>query len=250
VRFTIERELGHNRYFWAGICVTLFLMAQLFQEIAFRFWIATPRDRSEELLTYLNPADKARALAVGGGIVVLLVPYVVLAFRYLRSRPLFSVLGFLSGVAFVGFEVVHRSLDFFVVGGIWAHQLQSAGDSAAGKIVLNKFAVWSEGVHGWYFPLLMAHLLASCAFAAITASEWRRGGWFRLAPTAFLMNAVRLLGRTLSMYGGWAWLNPLNDQLYFPAVFVINAMLASWFFFLARRGDEGDASAGVRRAAV
>jgi len=79
--------MGHNRYFWAGICVVLFLGAQLFQEIALRFWIAAPRTSSEELLTYLNSTDKARALLVMGGIVVLLVPYIVLALRYFSAQP-------------------------------------------------------------------------------------------------------------------------------------------------------------------
>jgi hypothetical protein len=45
------------------------------------------------------------------------------------------------------------------------------------------------------------------------------------------------------MYGGWAWLNPLNDRLYFPAVFVINGLLAAWFFFLAWKGDDKNTSA-------
>jgi len=235
--------MGHNRYFWAGICVVLFLGAQLFQEIALRFWIAAPRTSSEELLTYLNSTDKARALLVMGGIVVLLVPYIVLALRYFSAQPVLSVLGLLFSVSFVGFELAHRSLDFFVVGGMWARQLQSATDGSAREMILNRFAVWNEGVQGLYFPLLMAHLLASCTFFAMTASEWKLGGRFRLASAAFVLNAVRLLGRLLSMYGGWAWLNPLNDRLYFPAVFVINGLLAAWFFFLAWKGDDKNTSA-------
>jgi len=238
VRFSIERGVQHQQYLWAGICVSVFLAAQVFQEIAYRFWIPAARTAPEELLIYLNSFDKARALAVMAGIVVLLVPYAVLALRYFRMRPVLSMMGLLFGAAFVGFEVAHRSLDFFVVGGTWARQLQSVSDPGIRDEILKKFAVWSEGVHGWYFPLLMSHLLASCIFAVLTASEWSQGIWSRLATVAFALNAVRLLGRALSMFGGWKWLDPLNDWLYFPAVFVINAMLAAWFFFLTQQRDE------------
>ena len=58
--------------------------------------------------------------------------------------------------------------------------------------------------------------------------------WYRLATLAFVLNALRLLGRLLSTFAGQAWLSGLNDRFYFPAVLVINAMLALWFVRLAK----------------
>ena len=51
---------------------------------------------------------------------------------------------------------------------------------------------------------------------------------------AFFLNALRLLGRLLSTYGGQTWLAGLNDRFYFPAVALINGMVVVWFFHLAK----------------
>ncbi len=58
--------------------------------------------------------------------------------------------------------------------------------------------------------------------------------WHRLAILAFVLNTLRLLGRLLNTFAGQAWLSGLNDRFYFPAVLVINAVLALWFVRLAK----------------
>jgi hypothetical protein len=220
------------RYILSAVCVFLFLTAQTFQEIASRFWIPAPRAPQDELLVYLLPIDQARSILVMGTIVALIVPFAVIALRYRRRTPLASILGFIFGAAFIGFELSYRSLDFFVIGQRWAHELASASGPQR-ELVLERFARWNEMVRGWYFPLMLSYLLASCAFAVAAWTDRQRGRWYYFAPIAYALNALRLLGRILSWFAGQHWLDGFNDKLYFPIVFVINAMVLIWFLVIA-----------------
>jgi hypothetical protein len=57
-----------------------------------------------------------------------------------------------------------------------------------------------------------------------------------MSPLGF---ALRLLGRLLAMFAWQLWLYPLNNKAYFRGVLIINSMLATLFFLLARHaGDE------------
>lgn len=220
-----------------------FLLTQIFQQFAFRVWLPATTTPEQELLAYSLPIDKARALAVLAGIVLLLVPFAAIALRYRRVRPVASVLGFTFGTGFVGFELLHRSIDFFVVGRHWAAQLQAA-TGAQREVILQRFAEWNQFAQGLYFPLMLSYLLASACFAFATASDRHADKWYWLAPVAYSLNALRLLARMASTYAGQHWLDGFNNELYFPAVFTINTLLAIWFFYTARRG--GNAETFVR----
>ena len=221
------------RYRLSAFCMFFFLLAQSFQEIAYRFWIPVSHSPQDELLIYLLPIDKARAILIMGAIVVLIVPFVVIALRYWTRAPLASVLGVIFGSAFIGFELSHRSVDFFVIGQQWAHDLASASATQR-ELILQRFLRWNEMVRGWYFPLMLSYLLASCAFALATWTDRHRGRWYYLAPIAYILNALRLLGRILGTFAGQRWLDGLNDKLYFPVVFIINTLILIWFIRLAR----------------
>jgi hypothetical protein len=173
-------------------------------------------------------------LLVGGTILLLLVPYVVIALRNFEAAPVVSLLGLIFGAGFVGFEITHRGVEFVLVGTNWARQYARAAE-AQRESILRRLAIWNELTQAWYFPLLLAHLLASCCFLAATWTESGKGVWHALAPAAFALNAVRLFGRLVGMVAGVSWLNTLNGRLYFPSVLVINTLLALWFFYLARQ---------------
>lgn len=223
-----------RRYFAGGVCILGFIAAQAFQELAYRFWIPASHGPRDDLMAYLLPVDRARAILIGSTIVPLIVPFVVIAWRYFKVVPVVSMVGLVFGASFIGFEISHRSIDFFVVGMKWAREFASASGNAERDVILQRFALWNEIMQGWYFPLMLSYLLASCAFAAATWNDRDRGGSYYLAPVAFGMNALRLLGRMLSTYAGQAWLDGLNNNLYFPAVLTINTLLVVWFFRLAR----------------
>ncbi|HEX7159321.1 MAG TPA: hypothetical protein VF214_09920 [Edaphobacter sp.] len=225
-----------RRYFAAALCILAFLIAQTFQELAFLFWIPAANSVQDDLATRLLTIDKIRALLVMGSIGLLIIAYVVIALRYRRVAPIASLLGLIFGAAFVGFEVVARSIDFFVVGRHWAQQFHDAAPGPVSDAVLQRFSLWNEMVQGWYFPQMLSHMLCSSAFAFATLKE--TGSWARLATTAFTLNALRLLGRILSTFAGVTWLSGLNDKFYFPAVFVINSLLVGWLLHLAKTGME------------
>jgi len=233
-----------KKYLAGGICLLLFISAQAFQELAYRFWIPASRGPEDDLKIYLLTVDRARALLVGATILLLIVPFVVIALRYFRAAPLASVLGLIFGTAFIGCEVTYRSLEFFVVGMKWAHKFQNATPEVR-EIILHRFAVWTDVAQGWYFPLLLAYLLASCCFLAATWTERGQGWPFQLAPISFGLSALRLLARLLSMFAGQTWLATFNDQLYFPAVLVVQGLLALWFFHVARFADASPAKSSA-----
>jgi hypothetical protein len=232
-------------YVLGGICIALFIAAQTFQQSAYRFWIPISQGPQDDLLTYLLPIDRARAILIMSTIVMLTVPFVVIALRSFKAAPVASILGLVFGVAFIGFETSHRSLDFFVVGGKWADQFAHAGSSAEREAILQRFALWNEMVQGWYFPLMLSYLLSSCSFAVATWKDKGRGRWYYLAPIAFALNALRLLGRLLSNYAGLKWLDGFNGSLYFPAVVTIDTLLVVWFFFLARQAAAENLTSGA-----
>lgn len=178
--------------------------------------------------------DRVRALLIMASIVSLIVPYIVIALRYRRIAPIAAVLGLVSGAAFIGFELSSRGVDFFVVGQSWARAFQAGGSAADQAAILHRYIVWSDMVRGVYFPLMLSHLLASCAFAYVMLRDPDR--WTRLASLAFVLNALRLLGRIASTFSGQTWLDPLNNSTYYPLVLVINGMLAAWFFHLVTSG--------------
>src|SRR5271157_2251194 len=94
-----------SRHIAAGLCILAFVCAQTFQELAYWLWIPAPHGLKDELQTYLLAVDQARALLVGGTILLLIVPYAVIALRYMKNAPMASLLGLIFGAAFIGFEI-------------------------------------------------------------------------------------------------------------------------------------------------
>jgi hypothetical protein len=188
-----------NRYLLAAFCVFLFLLGQISQQLAYRFWIPSPDDPVSALLAYLQRVDQLRAIILIASILTLLIPYIVAAERFRQVAPLASAVGLIGGIAFVGFEITARSIDLFLVGQQWAHQFQAATAPSAREMILERFQLWNDVEHAWYFPLLLSHLVSSCGFCLAT---WKSEGWSRLGPIAFLLNGLRLIGRMLGMFTG------------------------------------------------
>jgi fatty acid desaturase len=123
-------------------------------------------------------------------------------------------------------------VDFFVVGQSWAHALQSSNSATEKAVILHRYLLWNDIARGIYFPIMLSYLVSSCAFFYATLGDQDR--WAPLARLAFALNALRLVGRIASTFGGQLWLNSLNNSAYFPVVLVINSMIATWLFHLAR----------------
>jgi hypothetical protein len=152
VQVICMNETG-GRYVLADLCVLSFILAQTFQAFAYWFWIPNSHGPQDDLLIYLLRVDQIRALLVMGTILLLIVPYTVIALRYRKVAPIASLLGLIFGAAFIGFEMSARSIDFFVVGQHCAHQLESAAASADREAILRQFSMWNDLMLGWNFPL-------------------------------------------------------------------------------------------------
>jgi hypothetical protein len=220
-------------YLAAAGCLLLFLATQTFQEIVYRFWIPVSHSPQDDLLVYLLPVERTRAILLIVSITALIVPFVVIALRCFRVAPVASTCGLVFGAAFICFELSQRGVDFSMVGQTWAVQFAQTNSGAEREAILRRFELWNEIVRGWYFPLLLTYLLSSLSFAIATWKDSAANRWLRLAPAAFVVNAARLIGRLLSSYAGQEWLNGFNGSLYFPTVVTDGILLAAWFFFLA-----------------
>jgi len=224
-------------YIFGGACLCFFLASQAFQELAYRFWVPVSHGPQDDLLIYRLAIDQVRTAWIAAGILCLSIPFVVITLKCFRAAPLTSVLGLIFGMGFVFFEISFRSLDFLVVGQTWALQLAQASSELERAAILQHFALWNQIVKGWYFPLMLSYLLCSISFAYAIWRARSQKSWEWLAPLAFVLNALRLMGRILSSFAGQRWLDGFNDSLYFPAVFTIVTLLAIWFFLLARNPD-------------
>jgi hypothetical protein len=71
---------------FAGLCVLAFLATQTFQQVALWLWIPGPLNLRDELVTYALPVDQVRAILVPVGLILLIVPYCVVALRYNRPQ--------------------------------------------------------------------------------------------------------------------------------------------------------------------
>jgi hypothetical protein len=222
-----------RQYLFAMVCVLLFVMAQTFQELAYRYWIPASNDPQSELLTYLLRANQLSAVLVMGSILLLMFPYAVIAHKFRNVAPMASLFGMMFGFAFIACEIAARSIDLFVVGQEWARQFEASSR----ETILLHFRLWNEIMRGWYFPLLLAHLL--CSFAFLVATR-RSKGLYVLAPLAFFLDGLRLIGRMLGMFAGQKWLEGLSGAAYFPTVLIINLMLALWFLRLAMGKEDAD----------
>jgi hypothetical protein len=203
-----------TRLFVAGAAgILAFVLAQTFQEIAYAFWIPASHGPADDLRIMLLAVDRVRAFAILATIVGLLVPYAALAIDRFRIAPLASVLGLVFVAMFVIAETLPRSIELFVF--------------ARGGASPDQWVVVQAIEHGWYFVIMIAYLLASVAFAVAT---WRGvGRWSWLAPGAFALNALRLVGRLASTFAGQTWLDALNGAAYYPVVLVVNGALFAWF---------------------
>jgi hypothetical protein len=222
------------RYLLAAGCLLLFLATQTFQEIAYRFWIPVSHSPQGDLMVYLLPVERTRAILLMVGIMALLVPFVVIARRCFGVAPVASTCGLIFGAAFICFELSQRGVDFSMVGQTWAVQFAQTNSGPEREAILGRFELWNEMVKGWYFPLLLTYLFFSLSFAIATWKDSAANRWLRLAPAAFVVNAVRLIGRLLSSYAGQKWLDGFNGPLYFPTVLTYGLLLEAWFFLLAR----------------
>ena len=84
----ITDALGSRHYRAAAFCVLFFIAAQVFQEIASYLWLPEPKGPEQEMLVYLRTVDRVRSLLILFSIVLLLVPYAVIAVRYWQRLPL------------------------------------------------------------------------------------------------------------------------------------------------------------------
>lgn len=229
--------LNHtDRYLAASFALFCFIAAQAFQSVALTYWIPAGQSPQENLTLYLLPINELRAALVGIGILLLAIPYLVTALQYFPIDPIFSLLGFVSGTGFIAAEIAQRSIDFFLVAR-WAREMGSTS-AISQDVLLQRYELWNDITTAWYFPLLLAHLVASCCFFRVTWIDWDRGVWFRLAPCAFFLNALRLVARMLSMFAGQTWLDSLNKTLYSPLVCIVNVLLIAWFLNLHRQQSE------------
>ncbi|MFZ0583622.1 MAG: hypothetical protein WA690_06720 [Candidatus Acidiferrales bacterium] len=216
-----------NFYRLATACCACYVVAQVIQEVAFRYGINDAAAGEAGILQRLLPFDQFRLAVMLISFFPILVAFAAVALRRMRSSPAASLLGFTFSFVFVTSEVSTRSIDLFLVSRTWAVEYHAATSPAVQQMIAGRVQLWADSVGAFYFVLLAGHLLASTCFAIAT---WDGDRWNRIVAVAFIANAVRLAGRIAEGYLGQSWLDAVNNAVYFPAVAIIFGTLTVWLW--------------------
>jgi len=214
--------MPHPRLFAvAAVCAGFYLAAQTLQHVLRLTVLPPPATPEAEALMRMLPAETLRAVVLLLSFFALIPIYVAVALDRFRAAPGAAVCGAIFGTMFVLLEISYRTIDLFVVSGVWAH----AGE-------LGRLSLWDQAVNGWYLILLLSYFLSSVCFALAFRRDATR--WDLLAFFSFTLNALPVLGRILGGYAGVGWLATLSGPLYFPAVVVVMTLLVVWLVGRAR----------------
>jgi hypothetical protein len=235
-----------NFYRFAAVCCACYVTAQTVQEITFHYGINDGASGEQAILQRLEPLDRFRLTVILLSFFPIVVAFGAVALRRANLRPAASLLGFTFSCLFVIGEVINRSIDLFVISRRWAAEYQAAGSLAAKQSLADRIQIWDETFGGFYFVLRMG-LFLGCLCFAIAAWDARQR-WNQLVAIAFAANAVRVAGRLAEGYLGQAWLEPVNNAVYFPLTVLIYGTLAAWLWRQAREAERENLEAADQSA--
>lgn len=222
-----------SAFLFLGAAVAgFYVVAQLFQQLVFRFVLPEAPDAAAEIALRLVSGEIARQVVVLTSLFLTPVAYAALAAARWRHAPAAAVVGVLFGLFFAALESSYRSIDLFAAGQ-WATEFVAAGDGARRALLLERFVLWDAVVISLYLPLLAAHALASAAFAVAVGAGTKQDWWDRVLMLALVANAIRAVLRIMQMHAGVEWLAPFNSVLYLPVTLLTYGTLSAW---LARLG--------------
>jgi hypothetical protein len=202
-------------------CLVAYLAAQTFQQYVFAVLSAAGDDAAAWRAT-LDPLNRARAFALLLSFFPLLIAFMVICAQKLRTAPRRAAIACVFLLLFCVFEIAYRSMEFFVIDGIWTRELLESTDALVRTTMQERLDVFGDVVRGVYFPLMLTQLTGSVFLFATTFPAARADAFLRLAMS---VNALRLVGRLASTYGGVTWLSAFNDRLYFPCVLIVFSAL-------------------------
>lgn len=210
----------------ALLCLAAYVAAQTFQEYVFAVLSAAGTDAAAWRVT-LDPLNRARAFVLLVSFLPLTIAFVVICAQKLRTAPRRAAVACVFLILFCVFEIAYRSMEFFVIDGIWTRELLESTDELVRSTMQDRLDVFADVVRGVYFPLMLTQLTGSLFLFAATFPAARADAFLRLAMA---INALRLIGRLSSTYGGVTWLSAFNDRLYFPCVLIVFGALIAYLW--------------------
>jgi len=200
----------------AAIVAIAYIAIQGFQEWVFRV-LPEPHTPGEALVAGGDPLNVARSTAMLAAMFGLVFLYAVVSLQRARERPVLAGFTFLAFFLFGLLEIGLRSVEL-----IWTQLELPAGGAAS----LDKLATFEAVQHALYLPLGFAVLLGSVLAVCLFASGRKLD---RIAQAVFALDALRTLGRQLTVYAG-VEVFPAHayEVLYFPLVVAFYAPLAYW----------------------
>lgn len=214
----------------ALLCLAAYLAAQTFQEYVFFALSRAGSDAAAWRVT-LDPLNRARAFVLLLSFLPLMVAFMVICAQKLRTAPRRAAVACVFLLLFCVFEIAYRSMEYFVIDGLWTRELLESTDPLVHSTMQERLDVFGDIVRGVYFPLMLTQLTGSLFLFAATFPAARADVLLRLAMS---INALRLVDRLSSTYGGITWLSAFNDRLYFPCVLIVFSAL---FAYLWRAPD-------------
>jgi hypothetical protein len=205
-----------------------YLLAQIFQQYVF-LTLPTPSNPAEAIARATTFLDQTRSLLILSSFFGLTVSFTFICCQKMKSAPKLATIALIFLILFCFLEITYRSIELFTVHRTWASQFINATDEFEKSRLLDKITTFNTIVRAVYFPLLLSQMVGSLFLFATTFGGAHGDRYLR---ASMAVNSLRLAARLGGGYLGVSWLEPFNNQLYFPSVTLVLALLIIYCFKL------------------
>jgi hypothetical protein len=203
-----------------------YLLAQIFQQYVF-LTLPTPSNPVEAIARATTFLDQTRSLLILSSFFGLTVSFTFICRQKMKSAPKPATVALIFLILFCFLEITYRSIELFAVHQTWASQFVNATDEFEKGRLLDKITTFNTIVRAVYFPLLLSQMVGSLFLLATTFAGAQGDKYLR---ASMAVNSLRLAARLGGGYLGISWLEPFNNQLYFPSITLVLVLLIIYCF--------------------
>lgn len=216
----------------AAIFCIIYIVIQSFQAWVFKT-IPDDPDPVKQLLSGHDPLNITRSWFMLFAMFGLWFVFFTICFSRFQKNKAATILAFTGFSLFCLLEVMLRSTELLYTQIQLPLQYLQATDDHAKQAILDHFNTFQQIQGALYFPLGLGQIIGSLCIAVYFPNQ----GVDRFIKIIFLLNAIRLILRTL---GNYFDLDPLGfnsvyGDLYLPMVILIDGGKAFW---LVKTADE------------
>ncbi|MXV53086.1 hypothetical protein GS399_19115 [Pedobacter sp. HMF7647] len=221
-----------NMKIGAGLTAIIYIIIQSYQAWVFDK-IPETGNFLDDFLAGANTLHIIRSWLMLIAMFGLFYLFFTLCFDNYANNKAWSIIAFSAFFVFFFLEIIMRSVELLYIQTYLPKAYTSANSSTRQQIILIVTVI--QRVQGaLYFPLMAAQMLGSfllfLTYKSLLSIVW-------LLKAAFLINALRLAVRMVTVYGNVEnTLGTLLDtSLYLPLVYIIYGSMAVWLLVSAKK---------------